>query len=71
LFEVLKRNKRMWIVRSHDLSNVYTPPDFVRVPNRAALQVLVTAMECEVSVTMKYPIASVMAFESRFSPKAP
>jgi hypothetical protein len=71
VFEVVKRNKRMHIVWSRDGRSIYTPPNFVRVPNRQALKFLATEMVGECAASGKYPIASIMEFEGRFSRSEP
>lgn len=59
MYQVVKRNKRMWIVDT-DLKSVYTPPDFVRMLQRDNLQVVADKFNDKNG----YDIEAVVEFES-------
>lgn len=58
LHRVVKRNKRLHVARSDTGQIVYTPPDFLRIDNRAQLEAL--AMKLDEG---EEPIQAIMAFE--------
>lgn len=63
-YDVVKRNKRLYIQRYEDKLLVYSPPDFIRIPNRQALQDLAD----EFTQGRPY-IEAIMAFETAYSPR--
>jgi hypothetical protein len=62
VFTVAKRNKRMWIDAPNDAS--YTPPDFVRPPDRKAFQDLADRL----TAVGKRDIFAIAEFEYRYTP---
>lgn len=64
-FEVVKRNKRLWIDRVEDARPFYTPPDFVKLHSREPLIELARHF----TETQSYDIGAVAALETKFRPK--
>lgn len=61
-FIVVKRNKRLHIVRD-DGTSIYTPPNFLRLPNREVLW----AVARELTAGREY-IEAIMDFEAMHRP---
>ena len=61
-FTVAKRHRRVWI--DCDGEPIYTPPNFVRIPDRAAIACLADAM----NAVGRYDIMAIADFEYRYTP---
>jgi hypothetical protein len=61
-FSVVKRQKRLWIDR-WDGTPIYTPPNFVRLPNREPL----IALALHFTLTCSRDIDAIAAFEDKYS----
>lgn len=57
IYKMVKRHKRLWIVRGDEL--IYTPPNFLRPPNRLGLLALADML----NEGMSY-IKAIIEFES-------
>lgn len=64
-FTVEKRDKRLFIVEVETGERVYSPPSFLRVPNRAVVHDLARAF----SINGNRDILSIIQFETRHSPR--
>ena len=63
-YEVRKIHKRLHVTELETGAVVYTPPDFVKLPNRAALRDLADAFT---AAGCRRDIGAIIAFESTYS----
>ena len=64
-YEAVKRHKRLWLMEVETGNLVYTPPSWVKLPNRSPMHALAWGM----TDRLKYDIDLIMAFETTFNPR--